>query len=81
MAMSGRTFLKIKIFKKIWSNLIQGEEENNLENYSVRLGWVRIQARIAQLSAYRLGTREFPGSNPCKGENFSVKISNWIVRI
>ena len=31
-----------------------------------------IQARIAQLVAYRLGT----GSNPIKGENFSMKISN-----
>ena len=40
-----------------------------------------IQARIAQLEAYRLGTGEVPGSNPGKGENFSVKISNWIVRI
>ena len=37
-----------------------------------------IQARIAQLVAYRLGTGEVPGSNPCKGENISVKISNWI---
>ena len=40
-----------------------------------------IQARIAQLVAYRLGTGEVPGSNPGKGENSSVKISNWIVRI
>ena len=40
-----------------------------------------IQARIAQLVAYRLGTEKVPGSNPGKGENFSVKISNWIVRI
>ena len=40
-----------------------------------------IQARIAQLVAYRLGTGEVPGSHPDKGENFSVKISNWIVRI
>ena len=39
------------------------------------------QARIAQLVAYRLGTREVAGSNPGKGENFSVKISNWIVSI
>ena len=38
-----------------------------------------IQARIAQLVAYRLGTGEIPGSNPSKGDNFSVKISNWIV--
>ena len=39
----------------------------------------QIQARIAQLVAYGLGTREVPGSNPGnggKGENFSVKISN-----
>ena len=40
-----------------------------------------IQARKAQLVAYRLGTGEVPGSNPGTGENFSVKISNWIVRI
>ena len=37
---------------------------------------VPIQARIAQLVAYRLGTGEVPGSNPGKGENFSMKISN-----
>ena len=36
----------------------------------------QIQARIAQLVAYWLGTGEVPGSNPCKGENFSLKISN-----
>ena len=29
-----------------------------------------IQARIAQLVAYRLGTGVVPGSNPGKGENF-----------
>ena len=34
------------------------------------------QARVAQLEAYRLGTREVPGSNPGKGENFAKKISN-----
>ena len=34
-----------------------------------------IQAKIAQLGAYRLGTMEIPGSNPGKGENFSVKIN------
>ena len=39
-----------------------------------------IQARIAQLVAYQPGTGEVPGSNPGKGENFSVKISNSIVR-
>ena len=42
---------------------------------------IDIQARIAQLVAYRLGTGEVPGSNPGKGENFSVKLSNWIVQI
>ena len=36
----------------------------------------RIQARIAQLVAYRLGTGEVRGSNPGKGENFSMKIRN-----
>ena len=35
-----------------------------------------IQARIAQLVVYQLGTGKVPGSNPGKGENFSVKISN-----
>ena len=35
-----------------------------------------IQARIAQLVAYQLGTGEVSGSNPGKGENFSMKISN-----
>ena len=42
-----------------------------------------VQARIAQLVAYRLGTRVVPGpgSNPGKEDNFSVKIRNWIVRI
>ena len=30
----------------------------------------------SQLVAYRLGTGEVPGSNPDKGENFSMKISN-----
>ena len=39
------------------------------------------QARIAQLVAYWLGTGEVTGSNPGKGENFSVKISNWFVQI
>ena len=29
-----------------------------------------IQARIAQLVAYWIGTRVGPGSNPAKGENF-----------
>ena len=35
-----------------------------------------IQARIAHLVAYPLGTGEVPDSNPGKGENFSMKISN-----
>ena len=35
-----------------------------------------IQARIAQMVAYWLGTRDVPGSNPGKGENFSMRISN-----
>ena len=40
-----------------------------------------IQARIAQFVVYRLGTGEVLGSNPDMGDNFSVKIRNWIVRI
>ena len=39
---------------------------------------VKIQARIAQLVAYGLGTGEVPGSNPGKGENFSMKVSNYL---
>ena len=42
---------------------------------------LEIQARIAQLVAYRLGSGEVPVSNPGKGENFSVKKSNWIIWI
>ena len=30
--------------------------------------------------AYRLGTGEVRGSNPCKGDNFSVKISNGLFK-
>ena len=41
----------------------------------IKTVWI-IQARIAQLVSYRLGTGEVPGSNPSKGENFSMKISN-----
>ena len=37
-----------------------------------------IQARIAQLVAYWLGTGEVLGSNPGKGKNFSMKISNLL---
>ena len=37
---------------------------------------LKIQSRIAQLVVYRLVTGEVPGSNPDKGENFSMKISN-----
>ena len=47
---------------------------------SIDLFWF-IQARIAQLVALRLDTGEVPGSNPGKGQNFSVKRNNWIVRI
>ena len=43
--------------------------------------FVVIQGRIAQLVAYPLGTGEVPGLNPGRGEKFSVKIINWIVRI
>ena len=42
---------------------------------------ITIQARIAQLVAYQLGTGEVRGSNPSKDDNFSVKISDWIVQI
>ena len=48
---------------------------------SSKLFNVFIQATIAQLVAYQHGTGEVPGSNPSNGENFSVKISNWIILI
>ena len=35
-----------------------------------------ILARIAQLVAYQLGTREVPCSNLGKDDNFSMKLSN-----
>ena len=63
--------------------LIRLSMKNNFLSFvlsQLRMQWL-IQARIAQLVAYRLHTGEVPGSNPDKGENFSVKISNWIVRI
>ena len=39
------------------------------------------QVSIAQLVAYWLWTGEVPGSNPGKGENFSMEISNWFIVI
>ena len=54
----------------------------NTKQWITKNNLISIQARIAQLVAYRLGgTSEVPGSNPGKDENFSVKICNWIVRI
>ena len=41
---------------------------------------LNIQAWLAQLVAHRLGTREVWGSNPGKGENFAMKISNWFTQ-
>ena len=38
------------------------------------ISFLLYQARIAQLVAYRLETGEVPGSNPGKGENFSMKL-------
>ena len=59
---------------------LPSQPRNKIKNLSANLK-LRIQARIAQLAAYRLGTRELPGSNPGKVVYFSVKISNWIVQI
>ena len=60
---------------RIWLNTYQGRPCPFLFENLVEL-LKRIQARIAQLVAYRLGTGEVPTSNPNKGENFSMKISN-----
>ena len=48
-------------------------EEHQKKIYANPSNW---SARIAQLVANPLGTREVPGSNPGTGENFSVKINN-----
>ena len=50
--------------------------QNFILDYILLKFFKGIQARKAQLVAYRLGTGEVKGSNPGKGENFSMKISN-----
>ena len=52
-----------------------------LKIINVDVNFCQHQVVIAQWLASRLATREVPGSNPGKGENFSVKISDWIVQI
>ena len=47
-----------------------------LKNICTHIERIEIQARIAQLVAYQLGNGEVPGSNPSKGQNLSMKISN-----
>ena len=56
-------------------------KHSNFSFFNNILSLKAIQARIAQLVAYWLGTGKVPGSNPGKGENFSLKLSNWIVQI
>ena len=53
----------------------------NVTTFVVDLTLQNIYARIAQLVPYQLGTGEVLGSNPGKGDNFSLKISNWFVQI
>ena len=60
------------VFKWFWTKGNSDRTSNDI---------IAIQARIAQLVAYGLDTGEVPRSNPGKDKNFSVKISNWIVRI
>ena len=53
------------------ANLTVRKKIHNTLNYPKK-----IQTRIAQLVAYRLGSGEVLGSNPSNGKNFSMKISN-----
>ena len=61
--------------ERVWIIFVEHFNNRKLNSYT------GIQARIAPLVAYWLGAGEVPGSNPGKGENFSGKISNKIVRI
>ena len=56
------------------ATLLEGVNNQIFKVFFKNLALFKIQARIAQLVAYRLGTGEVPGSNPGKGENLSVKI-------
>ena len=84
---SSRWFTSLVLVHFSQAKLFKGQRvsnrlaENIFWKFIGQTNCILIQARIAQLVAYRLGTGEVPGSNPGKGENFSVKISNWIVQI
>ena len=72
---------QIFIFQKIKFNFVCRICQNVLSCVFSRVRskikfFLLIQARIAQLVAFRLGTGEVPGSNPGKGKNLSMKISN-----
>ena len=55
---------------------IRGPKSIKLPKVNKR--WI-IQAWIAQLVAYQLGTTEVVGSNPGKGKDFSKKIWIWML--
>ena len=82
-----RTYLFGQIVSLLyWTPLVVFTENSDqlaldLTSFLLNNYFRKIQDRIAELVAYRLGTGEVLGSNPGKGDNFSVKISNWIVPI
>ena len=68
----------IGLFIKCFENWPEQADAKSTTSYFLGPTFIRnIQARIAQLIAYRLGTWVVPGSNPGEGENFSMKINNW----
>ena len=69
-------FPKIKRFYKVNVN-----NKCFKSHFFLSLRLIANQVVIAQRLAKRLATLEVPGSNPGMGENFSVKINNWIVLI
>ena len=60
------------IYSEIWY------QEELIMLFGKYISYPSQDSSIGSISAWYRGG---PGSNPGKGENFSVKISNWIVRI
>ena len=71
-----RTEMKSFCTFEIWYFWYKHHAREFFFNCKIFTFLLMIQARIAQLVAYRLGTRKVPGSNPGKGEKFSMKKSN-----
>ena len=69
----GNTVKKSCHFYQIVLSKVKDSGPKNAKNLTLCL---LIQARIAQLVAYQLGTGEVLGSNTGKSKNFSMKINN-----